>query len=488
MTMRSAGGLVLAALVAGCGVGPDYKRPVTEVPPAFTAPGPPAPPVPTPAAEFPAPGWWRGFGAPDLDRLIETARQNSPDLRAAAARVIQADEAARQAGSPLLPGLSATTNTDWQRTGLGSRNRFAVASPGAFGSRRYYVETRSYSGLLSASYEVDFWGKNRSAADGAAASALASRFDEETVWLTTVTSIATTYFQAIGFRDRREIAERNVRDAEGILEAYRARLDAGTANALDVSQQEALAAGFRAQVPALESSYRQQVIALATLVGVPPEKLSLAPVHLRDLHLPAVSAGLPASVLRRRPDVANAEQLLIAQNFQVRQAVANFFPTLTLTTSGGVSSLALSTITGPGTLLATLSSQVVQTLFDNGARRGQLGQARGRYEELGAQYARTVLQALQDTETALTATSFSAEQERLQADAVRLARRSAEIARAQLAAGTVDQVTVLNTETTLFNDLDALAQVRIARFLNLVSLYKALGGGWSIDQAVAGGG
>jgi NodT family efflux transporter outer membrane factor (OMF) lipoprotein len=473
MNGRHTGALLLAGCLAAC-VGPTYHRPHVDMPAAYTAPSQPAP-APPPAAD-----WWRGFGAPDLDRLIALAEHNSPDVQAAAARVIEADQAARAAGSPLLPGITATGTQQWQRSGSGSGALTQLETLGAPGGSRYF-EQRTYSAELSASYEIDFWGKNLDALRSAQATALASRYDQQTVWLTTISAIASTYFQAIGYRDRLEIARRNVRDGEDILGAYQARLEVGTASALDLSQQQALVAGYRAQIPALESDYRQQVIALAILVGEPPEHIALGEARLETLKLPPVSAGLPASLLRRRPDVANAEAQLISQNATVRQDVANFFPSLQLTTAGGVSSAALSAITGPGTLIASLMSQLTQTVFDNGLKSGTLGQAKGRYQELAADYAKSVLQALSDVETALTTDSLSAEQQALEAEAVRTAQRSADIARAQLAAGTVDIVSVLNTETTLFTDLDTLAQVRVARFLALVSLYKALGGGWTLS-------
>lgn len=474
MILRRIGALLLASCSTGC-VGPTYHRPQLDLPAAYVAPSE-SPAAPPPAA------WWRGFHAPDLDRLIEQAEQGSPDVHAAAARVIEADQAARMAGSPLLPTVNATASQNWQRQGLASlgTGQFAAASLPSGGR---YFEQRTYSGELSASYEVDFWGKNLDALRSAQASALASRFDRQTVWLTVVTSIATSYFQAVGYRDRLEIARRNVHDAEEVLKAYRARLSVGTASLLDVSQQEALVAGYRAQVPALDSQYRQQVIALATLVGTPPERISLGPARLRELGLPPVAPGLPADVLRRRPDIANAEAQLVAQNATVREDVANFFPSLQLTAAGGVSSLALSAITGPGTLVASLASQLTQTVFDNGLKAGTLGQAKGRYQELAADYAKVVLQALVDVETALTTTGLLAQQDALEGDAVRTAQRSADIARAQLAAGTVDIVTVLNTETTLFTDLDTQAQVLVSRFVALVSLYKALGGGWEIPAS-----
>jgi outer membrane protein, multidrug efflux system len=481
MMLRRCGALLLAIGLTAC-VGPHYKRPGLDIPATYTAPAQP------PAAP-PAVDWWRGFGAPELDRLIAQAESGSPDAAAAAARVIQADQAARIAGSPLLPAVSGSAGQNWQRSGTSSSQFGSLNIPGFATSQGHYTETRTYSAELSASYEVDFWGKNLDALRAAQATALASRFDQQTVWLTTVSAIANTYFQAIGFRDRLEIARNNLADASNILDAYLARLQVGTADALDVSQQEALVAGYRAQLPALESQYKQQVIALAILVGTPPERIALGPGRLTDMRLPPVAPGLPGDILRRRPDVANAEAQLISQNETVRQDVANFFPSLQLTASGGVSSLALSAITGPGSLIASFASQLTQTIFDNGLKAGTLGQAKGRYEELVADYVKAVLQALSDVETALTTTTLSAQQEALEAEAVRTARRSSDIARAQLAAGTVDLITVLNTETTLFNDQDALVQVRISRFLASVSLYKALGGGWTVDtkQPTPGG-
>ncbi len=475
MNVRRHGALLLACALAACGVGPTYHRPKLDIPTAYTAPQPV--PAPTP----PPPDWWRGFGAPDLNRLIALAEQGSPDIQAAIARVVQADQATRVAGSPLLPGITGTATQSYQRTGNSSSSSLLAGLPAGFTlNEPHYTETRTYSAELNASYEVDFWGMNRDAFRAAQAASLASRYDQQTVRLTTLSAIATTYFQALSYRERLAIAQHNLTAAAHILDAYRAELQYGTADALDVSQQEALVAGYRAQLPAFESDYRQQVIALAILVGIPPERITLGPARLLDLKLPPVTPGIPADILRRRPDVANAEAQLVSQNQTVRQDFANFFPSLTLTASGGVSSLALSTITGPGTVVASLISQLTQTIFDNGLKSGTLGEAKGRYRELAADYVKAVLQALSDVETALTQQSFDANQESLESEAVRTAQRSADIVRAQLQVGTVNIVTVLNTETTLFNDQDTLAQVRLSRFLALVSLYKALGGGWEL--------
>ncbi len=384
------------------------------------------------------------------------------------------------AGSPLLPNINGTLAQNYQRSGTaGQTTSFGSLAQGFGFSSHHYTDTRTYSAELTAGYEVDFWGKNLDAFRAANFAALASRFDAQTVWLTTSSSIATTYFQAAGYRDRLAIARQNLASASSVLDAFRGRLAVGTASLLDVSQQEALVAGFRAQIPAFQSNYEQQRLALGILVGVAPERVNIDPRPLVRLQLPAIAAGIPADLLRRRPDVENAEALLISQNQTVRQDYANFFPSLQLTAGGGLASAALTAITGPGSVVANLASQLTQTIFDNGLKSGTLGGAKGRYSELVADYVKATLQAFTDTETALTQAAYAADQETLEAEAVRTAQRSLDIARAQLQAGTIDIITVLNTQNTLFGDEDTLAQVRIARFLAEVSLYKALGGGWS---------
>ena len=476
--------LATAAGLAGCRLGPEYERPAIDLPAAFRAT------AESGAQVWPEPGWWRAFNSDELNQLIDQARRYNTDLVAAAARIVQADAQARISGAPLLPSITGTGNFNYQRTGTGlSRSRTTAVTTsqvGALttgnvvtsGSSSHYFDARSYSLGLGTSYDLDFWGRNRATFESAQASALATRFDQETVALTVVASVANTYFAVLAGQDRLRVAQRNLRDAERILGAYRARLTVGTANALDVSQQEALVAGQRAQLPNFQNTIEQQRIALGILVGTPPERVNVAGGSLDDLPLPPVAPGLPSELLQRRPDVASAEAQLIAANANIRAARAAFFPDITLTAQGGLSSAAFSTLTGPGTLVAQLAAALAQPIFDNGLRRGQLDVAKGRFQELTATYARAILQSFTDVEQALTAIRFAAEQEGLEREAIRVAQRSADIAAAQLQAGTIDIITSLNTQQTLFNDLDLLTQIRLARFQGLVNLYKALGGGW----------
>ena len=479
---------VIAAcmLVSACSVGPKYARPDQDVPEAFRAT------AETAEAAWPEQGWWRGFGSPELDQLIADARAHNQDLAAAAARVAQADAQVRVSGAPLLPAVSGTGDYRYQRVGIsGSRGGgFTLAPDGTVlassGSSTRFRDVRSYSAGLTVSYDLDFWGRNRALAEAARADAVASRFDQETVALSVVTSVALTYFQVLQFQDRLRVAERNLADAQRVLAAFQARLAVGTANALDVAQQQTLVAQQRAQLPALRNNRDQQIIALGILTGRPPSRLDVEGGSLDKLPLPTVYPGLPSELLLRRPDVAGAEARLLSQNGNIRAARAAFYPSISLTATGGLQSAALSTLTGPGTLALSLAAGLVQPIFDNGLRKGQYALQRSRFEELAADYRKAVLQAFTDVEQALTAYTYATEQEKSVSQTVAVAQRSADIARAQLQAGTIDVVTALNTQSALFNNLDLLATVRFARFQALVNLFKALGGGWTLPANPGG--
>ncbi len=467
--------LLLLPLLAGCSLGPAYLRPASPSPAAYRETQPTGP-------VWPAADWWRGFHSPDLDRLIGDAQGTDPanpgsfDIQAAIARVRQADAQVRVSGSSLLPTVNATTQADWQR---GSSTRSTVSSNGTVSSSRRAVESRQYSGQLSASYELDVWGRLRALRDAAQANALFSRYDQQTVALTTITSVATTWFTALAYQDRLAVARRNLNDAEQILAAIRARLDVGTASELDVAQQGALVAGLRAQIPALRSNVQTQINALGVLTGKLPEDIVAPPGTLNTLDLPEVTAGLPSDLLLRRPDVASAEADLVAANANIRAARANFYPQISLTASGGWQSTALNTLFNPGSLLTSAATSATQTIFDNGLKSAQYDQYQARYDELVADYRRAVVQAFTDVENALTQYRYATEQEALERDAVAVAQRASDIARAQVLAGTSDIVTALQAQSTLFNDLDNLTQVRLSRFQALVALYRALGGGWT---------
>lgn len=455
--------------LAGCDPGPMQRTAAPDVPaqwrtlPASTQP------------VWPDDTWWRGFRSPELDRLIADAQAQNFSIAAAVARIRQADAQLRIAGAPLLPAVGASGNASWQRVKRSSFSFGGISSGG--GSP--YSDIRTYNVGLDASYEFDFWDRVQAQQQAAADTALFSRFDRDTVALGVVTSTASTWFTALGANDRVNVAEDNLATSEQVLAAFRARVAVGTATALDVSQQEALVANIRATLPALRSQREQAINGLGILTGRAPAMVTVRPGTLDTLSLPPLAPGLPVELLARRPDVAAAEAQLAAAGANVAAARAAFFPTVQLSLSGTFQAAAINTLFGPGAAIASLAGGIAQPIFDGGTLRGQLELAKGLQDELLANYRTAILQAFTDVDNALTAYQFATQQESLQLQAVAVARRSAAIARAQQTAGVVDVLTVLNLQTTLFNAQDALAQVRLARVQALLSLYKALGGGWA---------
>jgi multidrug efflux system outer membrane protein len=460
-------GLALSAflcMVVGCTVGPAYKGPQAPLPAQWhESGGGGASSDDAAAGIWPAAQWWHGFGSAKLDELISEAEINNLDLAGAIARVQEADAQVRIAGAPLLPSLDLGATATRERTQItgGGARVLNVFSPG-----------------LSASYELDFWGKNRAARDAARAAAAASRYDQQVVALTMVSSVATTYFQALELRDRIEVAQHNVDNGEKILKGFQSEQSAGTATGLDVAQQETAVALLYAALPPLLQQFRQTVNALAVLIGKTPESLDIDRGSLANLSSPSLVEGLPSQLLARRPDVAEAEQQLIAANADIAVARAALFPNIQLTASGGYQSSALTSLLSPSYRVYAVGAGLTQPIFHGGALRGQVAYSHARYTELLTSYRKTVLTAFGDVENALVAAQQTAEQQNRQRRAVATAQRAYEFAQKQMSAGTVNILTVLNTENALFSAQDQLVQVNYSRLQALVNLFTALGGGW----------
>lgn len=466
--------------MTGCGHRSDHVDADLDIPEAYRANAASA------IAAWPVDAWWTGFGSPELNGLIDRARRQNFDIAAAIARVRQADAQVRIAGAALLPALNGTSSASWQHLGLGTGSG-SVASRGRSGGGNASIDTRSYSLGLSAAYQLDFWGHNLSRRESAMASAMFSRFDQSTVALTVTTSVANIWFTALALADRLAVAKRNVADGEQTLAVIRGRMAAGTASALDVANQETLVSSERATIPNFQNQLETALNGLGILVGEPPERVMVRPGTLTALKLPLVSPGLPSELLARRPDLAAAEARLVASGFDVTTARTAFYPAINLTGSSGFQAPALNALLNPGGFLASLAAGLTAPIFDGGVLRGALDEARGRQAELLAGYRKAVVQAFTDVDNALTSWRFTSEQETLQRIAVDTARRAAAIARAQMAAGTTDIISVLTAESALFNAEDTLAQVRLARVQSLLNLYKALGGGWTKPEGTKSG-
>jgi len=456
--------LAASAIIAGCSVGPEYERPDVSLPAAWRESA-------GAEAAWPSADWWRGFGSAELDEHIAQARRANYDLVAALARVRQADALATVAGAALLPsvGLGGSAIRERELTAGGS-----------------HLDTTQYSGQLVASYAIDFWGRNRAAQSAAIAGATASRHDRQTVELTVMTGVALAYFQVLGLQERLKVAQGNLKNAEYVLRGLHLQLEAGIATALDVAQQETTVATLSAAVPPLRQQLRQANDALAVLTGRAPESLDAARGQLSELLSPVVSPGLPSELLVRRPDVAEAEDQLIAANANIKVARAAFFPSIALTAAGGSASSVLSTLLRSSSGVFAVAATLAQPIFEGGALTGQYHYAQARYDELVANYRKTILVAFGNVEDSLAAVQQTGEQVARQSIAVTKARRAHDIALAQLHSGTVTILTVLNTETALFSAEDALVQARLARLQALVSLFGALGGGWQREEATTG--
>jgi outer membrane protein, multidrug efflux system len=454
--------LCLVASSAGCLLTKDLPDPALDIPQGYKAARLTNPDAP------PTLDWWRGFRSAELTTLMEEAQTVNLDVAAATARFIQADAQARIAGAALLPSLSGAGQESYSRTSGSS------ASGLTNGGR----EVVNYSSSLSASYELDFWGKNRDAAQAAEETAIANRFDRDVVALTTLTSVANAYFQVLASQDRIRTAERNIASASRILDAIKQRFKAGTGTDLDVAQQESVLANQKALVPPLRQTLAQNVNALATLVSRPPESLRVSGGSLNQIASPRVTPGLPSELLTQRPDIRRQEAQLASATANIGNARAQFFPSIQLTGQGGYQSSALTSLFQPHAAFFSMVGGLTQPIFDGGRILGNFEFSKARQDELLQTYRKAVVQSFADVDNALVAIRETTNRLRLQREVLAASRRAFELSEQQLRAGTADIVTVLNTQLAYFQAEDLLWQAQLARLLAIVSLYQALGGGW----------
>jgi NodT family efflux transporter outer membrane factor (OMF) lipoprotein len=460
---RSLAVLGLLASCTGCILTNDLPDPALDVPDGYKAAR-----LMRSQDAAPTLDWWRGFRSPELTTLMEEAQTVNLDIAAATARFVQADAQARITGAALLPSLNGTGSESYSRTSGAS------ASGLTNGGR----EVVNYSASLSASYELDFWGKNRDAAQAAEETAFANRFDRDVVALTTLTTVANAYFQVLAAQDRLRTAQNNIASATRILNAIKDRFKAGTGTDLDVAQQEAVLANQRALVPPLRQTLDQNINALATLVSRPPEAVRVTGGTMNQIAIPRVTPGLPSELLTQRPDIRRQEAQLASATANVGNARAQFFPSIQLTGQGGYQSSALSSLFQPHAAFFSMVGSLTQPIFDGGRILGNFELTKARQDELLQIYRKTVVQAFADVDNALTAIRQTTEKLRLQREVLAASRRAFQLSEQQLRAGTADIVTVLNTQLTLFQAEDSLWQAQLARLLAIVSLYQALGGGW----------
>jgi outer membrane protein, multidrug efflux system len=464
--------LTYSPLLSGCILGSERPELALQVPEAYRA----ALKGDADAA-VPALDWWRGFRSNELTALMDVAQVHNLDIAVAMAQIIQADAQVGVSGAPLLPTVSGNASAERQKQS-GSNT---VASGQGFGGTTF----NSFQTGLTASYLLDFWGKNRATLYAAEENATASRYNREIVTLTTIVTVANTYFLILAAQDQLRVTRRNLEAAERILSLVKKQFNAGTASQLDVSQQEALAATQRAAIPPLEVTLGQNIAALAVLVGRAPANFTVHGGSTAQIVVPRVTPGLPSELLYQRPDIRQAEATLAASNFSVEAARAAFFPQIQLTGTTGFQSAALASLFTPGAWFYTLTASLTQPIFDGFLLESQLKQAKGVQLQNLQAYRKAVLSAFSDVEKALIALQQFTLQQRLQQQVVAASQQAFDVAEKQLSGGTINLITVLQAEQTLFTAENNLVTVRLSKLEAASSLFQALGGGWTPGGTLA---
>ncbi|NEU12975.1 efflux transporter outer membrane subunit [Methylobacterium sp. BTF04] len=473
---RLAALLLLSTAVSGCMVGPDYSRPSVETPLGFKEGGAREdsaayvasrkgwrPAAPNDGAE--RGDWWRVFRDPALDRLVRLVDVDSQTLRAQVAAYEQARGFVAQARAALFPTV--------------------IGAPSIARSRAGGIERTTVSLQGQASWELDLFGRIRRNIESEVATAQASAADLALVRLTIQSEVATNYL-TLRYQDSlQRLLDETIAGYKKSLAITENQYNAGVAARSDVITAQTLLQSTQAQAIAVGLQRAIFEHAIATLIGRPPSELSL-PVALLPVRPPPVPVGIPSTLLERRPDVAQAERNVQAQSEQIGVAVAAFYPTVTLSASGGVSgdpSLGLFSAANQIWSVAAAGSEV---LFDGGARAAALRITRAAYDAAVANYRQTVLTAFGEVENGLAGVRILARQQAAQDEAVVSARRAVEITLNEYRAGTQNYTTVVTAQAiALNNEVNAL-QIRLNRFTTAVSLIRALGGGWDARSLPTG--
>jgi multidrug efflux system outer membrane protein len=454
--------LPLLPLLSGCAVGPNYKRPPIAAPEQVRGETGPAQ-----AASLADRAWWEIFGDETLKGLLDEALKNGYDVRLAAARVEEARANAGIARSEFFPQI------DYQ--GQWSRSRQSeFFAPGVGTANIHDVN-------LGLSWELDLWGRIRRSNEAALAQYLASEEARRGVLLSLVSEVATDYFQLRQLDQRLEIARRTTTAFQETYDLFGRRLDAGMASALETASAEASLASVAGQVPQLESQIVALENAIGLLLGRNPGPIARGTALTDQFLPPEVPAGLPADLLRRRPDLEQAEQQLIAANANVGVAMANFFPTISLTGAFGGVSTDVSNLFSAGKTWS-IAAGLAGPLFQGLRLKNQYDARVAQWEQARTQYERAVTNAFGEVSSAIVAHQKLAQAEKEQARAVAAYRQAVGLSNQRYVAGFAGYLDVLQAEQNLFPAENALAQIRFNRLANFVQLYKALGGGWNLSD------
>src|SRR5258706_1702392 len=462
--MRSRHSLFVIALLllTGCTLGPKYKRPTVAVPDTHRGLAPDA--GSQSAASFGEEKWWSVFQDPQLQALIREALSQNYDVRIAAVRVCRAEasfESGRADNSRTVGGCFSTRNELFPATTI---------TP-AFEASPSQVN-------LSLFWELDFWGKFRRATEASRASLLATEWGQKAVVSSLVSNVASAYFQLLELDSEMNISRRTLDSRRESLRLVEVRAKGGATSLLDVRQSEQLVYTAAAAVPDLERRTEQQENLISILLGKNPAPVTRGKPLVENLLLPVVPAGLPSSLLARRPDIQSVEQQLVAANRIIGVAKAAYFPEITLTATGGYQSSALTNLFSGPAGFWSFGGQLLQPIFTGGRIRSNVRLTEAQEQEAVLVYQQSIQQAFREVSDSLVA--YRKNQEfRAQQELVTIAAQDAtRLSNVRYGGGVTSYLEVLDSDTRYFDAQLSLAQAALNERLALVQLYNALGGGW----------
>ena len=465
--------LTLLLALAGCSVGPDYKRPEVDAPGAYRRA----------ATDFSVPsgsnsiadlGWWETFKDPQLSAYLAEALTNSWDVKIAAARVLQAEAAARITRSQLFPTVSAGGDLATARTS----EKGPLVIPSGVNPQKGYGDVF----VAMPAYEVDLWGRIRRANEAARANLLTSIEAQNAVRQTLVAGVATAYLDLLELDLELQISENTYSVRTNSLELTQSREQGGVSSVQDVYQARILVFTAEAAIVDAHRRIEQQENLLSILLGRNPGPIQRGgPLISQSLRV-EVPAGLPSSLLERRPDLRAVEQQLVAANADIGQAKAAFYPQVTLTGFYGYQTVALSDLFTSAARTWQFGPAVTMPLFTGGKLRGNLKLAEARFQEAVASYQKAVQAAFQEVSDGLISYQRTQEFRAKQEENTKAHRDAAETANVRYEGGVTSYLEVLYNEQELFNAELALAQARRNEQLSVVQIYRALGGGWKTQS------
>jgi NodT family efflux transporter outer membrane factor (OMF) lipoprotein len=462
---------LVAALLSACSLAPRYRPPPPPEVTQYKQAGDWMPAVP--ADSQPRGAWWEAFGDPALSDLEGQLTGSNPDLAAAVARFQEARGVAIRARSDVFPTLDASVQ--------GSRGKASANTPLSRALGGGATTRNDFLAALDLSWEVDLFGRLRNTAAAASAQAQASAADLAAVTLSLQAELASDYFRLRGDDTTIELLEDTIKVYDRAYELTRNRYQEGVSAATDVDQADTLRQNARSQLAAVRLERAQLEHAIAVLLGRVPAGFRLEPGGLAGAP-PALDAGLPSSLLQRRPDVSRAERAMAAANAQIGVARAAWFPVFSLSATAGFESLLSSSWFNAPSRFWSVGPSAAVPLLDAGSRYGLNKQARAQYDEATANYRKTTLVAYQEVEDSLAGLHHLAEQRQADEAAAASAQSSAYHADQRYDAGVADYVEVTSTHTAALNAQRDTISVRVAQLNASVALVRATGGGWSRDQ------